>query len=341
MNSKKRVWLFVFLVLMFVVVQHVGAQQLVSRISLVVNDASTHTTISKGMVSVVYGQQRITTYLRNGTLELPLTQENYTLIIDDEITPGNDYFVKTTLSEGTPSLSLFPIGSLRGIVKDTLANVVSKAQLSFHCHELDIDYPPMTDTFGFFATELPVGSCTITASFNSGVGYVTIDIKRGDLKDLEITLDKTILDYGETTRLSLIVLLFVLFLILIIISIVGFIVYKKKKTTSLVIPSEITLSEIRHATKEIKEPSSKEATSPHQRYEDILPTLNAKEQCVVAYLLEHNHYASQASLRHATKIPRTTLTRLFQTMESKKIITVEKLGKMVKVTLTDWFVGKK
>jgi len=75
--------------------------------------------------------------------------------------------------------------------------------------------------------------------------------------------------------------------------------------------------------------------------ETILKTLNKKEKAVVEFLLANTNKASQAKIRHATGIPRTSLSRVLQSLEGKKIVHVEKHGKMVNVALTDFFLGKK
>jgi uncharacterized membrane protein len=68
--------------------------------------------------------------------------------------------------------------------------------------------------------------------------------------------------------------------------------------------------------------------------------LNEKEKKIVNYLLENDNKGVQSCIRHETGIPRTSLSRCLKSLEIKKIIEVEKIGKAVKIKLTDWFLGK-
>ncbi|PIY60613.1 hypothetical protein COY95_00875, partial [Candidatus Woesearchaeota archaeon CG_4_10_14_0_8_um_filter_47_5] len=72
---------------------------------------------------------------------------------------------------------------------------------------------------------------------------------------------------------------------------------------------------------------------------DIVRTLLAGEQNVVTYLLENNGGGTQASAKHATGLPLTSLHRYIQSLETKNILVVEKIGKMKKIRLSDWFLG--
>lgn len=319
-----RFGVFLLVVLSFFIsITVVVAQPPISSLRFKVIDAVTHKPITAGLVTIYLDREKITTYIQNGTLEVSSSQKESVIIIDDLETAGDDYYLKTKLDETTPTtpLAFFPIGSLRGSVKDKLANVVSQAQLQFQCQERSIEYPTTTDAFGVFFTELPVGSCRISASFGKGVGYATVDVKQGDLKDIEITLDRTIIEYNSSpTPLQ------ILALILVVCSVVlAMIFYKKNKSAKAKVDAFFNLSKQINRTK---------------RCDDILPTLASKEQNIVKFLLDNNAAASQATLRHALKIPRTSLTRSLQTLEGKKIVHVEKQGKAVKVQLTHWFLGK-
>lgn len=71
-----------------------------------------------------------------------------------------------------------------------------------------------------------------------------------------------------------------------------------------------------------------------------MKTLNERETKIVDALVQNKFEASQSVLRHLTGIPKTSLSRSFSSLEAKKVLGVEKQGKMVKIKLTDWFLGK-
>jgi len=74
--------------------------------------------------------------------------------------------------------------------------------------------------------------------------------------------------------------------------------------------------------------------------EKVLATLNENEKNIVNYLLDHNNSSFQANIRHSLGIPRTTLARSIEQLQKKNIISVEKHGKSVKITLTDFFLSE-
>ena len=90
-----------------------------------------------------------------------------------------------------------------------------------------------------------------------------------------------------------------------------------------------------------KEHSEVKTEEKHSKQtQALMKTFSEKEQKVVDFLLKHNNLTSQAKIRHNTKIPRTSLTRVLKSLEKKKIAEIEKEGKMVSVKLTKFFLGK-
>jgi uncharacterized membrane protein len=81
--------------------------------------------------------------------------------------------------------------------------------------------------------------------------------------------------------------------------------------------------------------------------EDILTALGKKEQQVVRFMLKEQDisdkkrfYLSQASIVRGADIPKTSLVRIFDSLEQKNILKIEKFGKMKKISFTDWFESK-
>ena len=69
-------------------------------------------------------------------------------------------------------------------------------------------------------------------------------------------------------------------------------------------------------------------------------TLPVRERAVVGLLLGNGNASSQNIIKQKTGIPRTTLIRVLDALEAKKIITTESMGKLKKVRLTPWFLEK-
>ncbi len=94
------------------------------------------------------------------------------------------------------------------------------------------------------------------------------------------------------------------------------------------------------AEKAISEP--KEALS--NTLKNILRTLPGKERPVMECILksaasgseEYTKYTTQARLRNELALPKTTLARILSSLEARKLITIETIGKLKKVKLTDW-----
>ena len=58
------------------------------------------------------------------------------------------------------------------------------------------------------------------------------------------------------------------------------------------------------------------------------------------FLIDSKGHSTQAYIKNSLGIPKTSLVRIFETLEAKRIASVEMIGKMKKITLTDWFMGR-
>ena len=263
----------------------------------------------------------------NLVLELPEGKHRITLKIDDPLTTGKDFFkiqAVTVYENITKEVFLAPVGSLRGVVKDKLDNVIPNAELKFECiNNVGSSFPAFADKFGSFSVEyMPTGSCKIFAMYGRGVGFKEVQIKQGDLVDIDINLNTSLVPSYEYA-------VYIILVLVAILVIIGLNKLRKKL-------SKKEKREIKEVKKEVKE----EKRDVGKRIADILKTLNSKEKVIVNYLLEHGYERSQAKIRHATGIPRTSLSRVLKSLELKKIVTIKKFGKAVKVSLTGWFLGK-
>jgi len=272
------------------------------------------------------------------TLDLSLADGYYTITlkIEEPSTDAKDYFKKQQIAVNgslEEDVYLFPVGSLRGMVKDTFDNVVGDAELRFECtNEIGTDLPAKTNKFGSFMVDyMPIGSCKIFANFGEAVGFTEVEVQQGNITDVEVSLDRTILSmpgkgYGMEAFVGI---LFIVVAILLIFKYKNKLIKKIKKQTRKEAKAE--------EKKEHREPAKE---TRHERAKDITATLHKKERDIVEYLLSKKEETNQANIRHNTGIPRTSLTRILASLEQKNIIKVRKVGKVVKVRLTDWFLGK-
>ncbi len=274
---------------------------------------------------------------------------NVQLRIDDASTEQVDYFAEQVINiqpdEPLLNKSFYvrPVGVVTGSVVDAQGKPAVDADLDFNCKtESNIGYPTGTDKFGAFRTELPPGKCKISAAYRGDVGSVTVDARQGALSTATIKVGRRISTW-------------LLILIPLLIGVLGYILYRFiKRHVTREVAKEIK-KEIHKEAKEKKaeekeeakvqeepkkeaEKEGKEGLNPRAR--DIMKTLNERELQIVQYLLTNNHAGTQANLRNHTGIPKTSLVRSFQSLEDKKVLSVEKIGKMKKVKLTDWFLGE-
>jgi len=258
---------------------------------------------------------------KNGILRLMLKPGSYdiTLKIDDLTTSGKDYFIKfakEVSGNEEQIIYLFPIGSVRGIVYDNKKNIVSSAVIRIDCVGEYGDYEEKnTDDSGSFSFYwLPAGSCKISAISDDEVGYEQIILSKGELKNIEITLNK---------RLSSKSKIYFGIAIIIFLILIYFILSKKIKKYYI-----------------IKETPKKDASGLTSRQDDIIKTLKEKENDIVDFLLKNNNESASSKIRYGLGIPKTSLSRVLLGLELKNIIKIEKIGKLKKVKLTEWFMGK-
>lgn len=277
--------------------------------------------LDRAMITVESQDSVINKFLEaKEDLKLTLETGAYELIIkaDDITTPGKDYIRKLNLDVSdsiAKQIYLYKTASLRGVVKDKLDNIIPNAELRFECSQnIGIELPTKTSAIGSFHIEyFPAGQCKIYANYRKIIGTKDITLERGALKDIEIKLEESIAKPSN-------ILLYIQITIIIITALaISIYITKRKKEPKVA-------HEIKH--------------EPIKRAEDITQTLNNKEKEVVSFLQMNNNKSTQATIRHNTGIPRTSLARVLHSLESKNIAKVRKEGKLVKITLTDWFLGK-
>ncbi len=258
--------------------------------------------------------------LRDEALMLSMEPGVYDLTfkLDDPSTPAKDYYGKKSISVQGQYLGdvyVRPVGSVRGIVKDSLDNRVPNARLKFECsNNVQSELPRTADETGFYSADfIGAGSCIITASYEKAVGSTNVQVEKGQiLENIEIMLDNTIIDVPSYT---------ILYMSIIVIIIITFVLLLKIRKTA---------------------PNPEQPKPEHtpKRAQDIMKTLHPKEQEITNFLLNNNNKSIQASIRHNTGIPRTSLARVLESLENKNIVKIRKEGKAIRVSLTNWFLGR-
>jgi len=308
---------------------------------------------------------RLQKFLQNGSLQHTFTSGDWEiiLILQDKDSQKVTFFTKDELEIGTnPSFEktiyLDPVGSLEGSVIDDQGNLVNNALLTFKCSKnLDIPFPNLTNKFGFFGVEIvPVGECQVTSSYKNVVGVEKVQIDHGKLSEIEIELNKKLLSESNLQRYILAGVLIILGILIWRFRLLEKIKRpKKKKQTKKSSKKSSKKTEVKienintHEAIEVSQPmtiiqteeeSLGETKTLNPRARDIMKTLNDREQKIINFLLENHHKSTQAKIRNGTGIPKTSLARAFMTLQSKKVLDIEAIGKLKKISFSDWFEGK-
>jgi len=265
----------------------------------------------------------------DGLVKLRLYKGVYdiTLKVDMIETNGRDYFIEfdqNVDNDVNRTVYLFSVGSIIGNVYESKGKAVKGAEIKFECSgNYGETENKASDDFGSFSSYwLPIGSCRISAMYGNKVGYEDVEVNKGELSDIDITLSQGIIsgDSFGTLIVMVVILVFVAFFV------INYVNKKSKK--------EVVKEKVKGKKEIVKE---KEFSS---RTRDIMKTLKEKEKSIVNFLVENNNKSTQAKIRYGIGIPKTSLARILMALELKKIIKIERIGKLKKVELTGWFLGK-
>ncbi|MBD3313347.1 hypothetical protein GF345_02805 [Candidatus Woesearchaeota archaeon] len=290
--------------------------------SITLKDVNTKDTIKDLFLLIEHDGNDTNKFVGTGSFDLEIPERSRVTLKGDNIsTLGKDYYRKTDIYQNTV-VYMFPAGTMTGMVKDSLDNVVGSADLKFECSkDIGKEFPSQTDRFGSFTVEYaPTGMCRIYASYHDGMGFTETNIEHGSIADIEINLDRSIVSQRRGINWILVLSISLILLIAVVLLVIGLTVYFKREGKT----------ESGHYTSD----------KSGRRSRDIIATLDDKEKKVTEFIMEHDNHTMQSRIRHALSIPRTTLSRVVTSLERKKIIEVEKQGKTVKIRLTNWFLGK-
>lgn len=327
----KRICLIIFLLIIPVVL----AQNEPANVVLTFVDATSKEVISDVFVNIDLNGKTTSYFLeKDETLKLKLEPSEYRLkfLINDPTTKGYDYYGETFLpveNNLVKVIYLYPVGSLSGFVKDKLDTVIAEADLNFDCNKaLNVNFPKISDKFGSFSLDyIPVGNCKVYGSYKENLGVEEIEIKQGMKHFVDVKLDAVLIPPKNKNYLS--VSIGTVIILLLIISGLVYYFTRKAKTLETKEKKEI---------KELKEVKSFGDLS--KREKDIFKTLRDNEKKVVEYLIEQKEPVYFSKIHFKTGLSKGSLFRNLRTLERKNIIITTKEGKVRKVRLSDWFLGK-
>jgi len=296
-------------------------------LGLLIKDVSTGELITNAHIRVFMdnGKEKTGT-LRfvgdDGRMDLQLDPGQWaiTMMLDITSTAGKDYYSEMDVpinADTNMTVFLQPVGSLSGEVLDSNSNLLPGATIKFECAgDYGLDSSSVTDEFGTFSAEwLPIGSCRIFALYGSKAGSATVQIVRGQLSEIRITLEQTIAKAQQDyTWLIAVAVAAVVALFLF------------------------------HARMR-KKPASKEAPQPvklDNRMEAMLSALDDVERKIVERLIENGGQSQQNKLGRELGLPKSSLSRAIGGLDARHLIVTEKLGRVKRVELSPWFLnGKK
>lgn len=264
-------------------------------------------------------------YIKNNRFNLFHIYGKYELtIMADSVQDNRQYYYMGTIDTtvGDEHLAvLLPVSSISGHVIDSSGHLVENALVKFECLRSYGDTRPVyTDASGAFLKKyLPVGQCTIYAVTNGKVGESTVDLKENELTKIDLELDMKAMPVDRSMIMAIVLGIIIIFSVIILSW------YLRSPTKSEKMISEIKKKE--------------QTILGNNRLGDLKQTLNTHENKIVDYLINAGE-AYQNKLVYATGIPKTSISRVLESLEKKKIIQCEKYGKVKKVKLTSWALGK-
>ena len=246
------------------------------------------------------------------------------------------------------TITMFPFATIKGVVFDSKDNLIEGATLMCSCNLFSKnDCPEKSDEFGSFEIlAVKDGNCKVFARQGSERGYTSLIVKEGQVYDVEVKLNEA---EGMNPKYLLLIIIVLMFLVILTLFIIRQYrlgikrlkdmeesVFKEKKQVEV---QKEKVEDVEEKAEAIVKEEKEEYIKITDRMKDIISMLDDNEEEVVNYLLENKGHSSQSKIRYATNTPKTTLFRVIQRLEGKKIVRTETVGKLKKVFLTDFFMS--
>ena len=274
------------------------------------------------------------------TIELATTQPN--LETYDNYGRSRIYVSKTNTNATIP---LAPIGSVEvqtitgngKQLEDVLINTDCKRRYGSQENVWTNQFGKVTNQF------LPVTNCTIRAGYEDYVLTKNITIKKGIKQEITFKFSEIKKSYNNLLLLLLIIVASILIIIIIKIRSIGRFLNRQEQTVKQDKNKEAKLKNI-NITQTNKQQNTSQTT-----INDLLTVLNKKEQVVTKFLITELHdsnipkekfFRNQSNIIYGAGIPKTSLSRIFASLEEKKIIRIEKIGKAKRIYFHEFFLKK-
>lgn len=295
---------------------------------LEIRDVNTGQLITNAHIRIILNDgSDITDTLRfvgdTGVMELQLRPGSWdiSLKLDITDTSGKDYYYDATISltdNTTSTAYMQPVGSLMGEVYDPNSNLLPGATIKLECSgEYGETASVSTDLFGSFSADwLPIGSCKVSALSGNKVGSQTVQISQGQLVEVNITLEQSVAGGGDDYILFIIILM-------VVVVVLAFFMLKKKPVRTAAPKTE------------------RGPITADRHMEDILSALDINERRIVKALMEGGGKSMQYKLGRELDLPKSSMSRAVSGLESRNIVKTEKLGRIKRVELSQWFLNSK
>lgn len=291
---------------------------------------------------------------QQGQIHLRVDAGEYELALraDNAKTYGSDYFSQSKYqfySNANKTVYLLSVGSLRGMVYSKGGMIVSGASVKADCGAVYSKPVEMiTDSYGSYKfDDLRAGPCKLSAVMGNQTGNSDVEIRQGEIADSKITLEGTIEKEAKADENSFnyAYLLVGIAIIAAIAAEYYFGIYvpnnKKEKIAKQAAKPKTELRkkvvEEKKAPIEHHEVKQTHGIAMPKKAPDILKTLGENECKIINLLCESGGHSTQAKIKNTLFIPKTTLARLFKSLEKKNIVEIKKSGRLKRVELTKWF----
>ena len=287
-----------------------GQEDDLANISLV--DSYYGTEILNVTAHISYNNKETQVILaRDGNVRLSrnLLQDPVEITLDDPNTDGMDYFFYGDINTDEEEVQaiLFPVSQVRGNVYDSLNNLVRGVSLEFDCDKpTGIKFPDASDKYGAFSSYVPIGKCVISATNGKMIDKQTIETNRGASYELNLKLEKEV-SFRQN------------YYWVILVGILGLILFYFRRE---------------------KIPGKKKKQVENKELKTITKTLNEKERSIVDFLINNGNKSTSSKIRHAMKMPKTSLSRILERLEAKKVVEIERNGKLKQIRLSGWLLKK-
>ncbi len=223
------------------------------------------------------------------------TAHELLVLVRENASETYEYYARIPPGEVPPALILHPAGLLLGELRDATDNLIIHTPLVVDCPSRQVAVE--TDGTGRFRTFLPAESCVITSAAQGKAGSLDIVIEQGVVLQTTMTINQSVSAPPapeESLHWS-----FYVFALLMVLAVAAYFTTKRSD-----LPGD-----------EVPKPAKKRFAIEHH-----LDALRPKERMIADQLIVQDGKATIASLKSATRIPRTSLLRTLEGLEQRGLL---------------------